>query len=175
MTPNKLRTSILAACAALTIAGGMAYAGAGADGKDASPRHGHHMHRHAGLHGGMPLMGTLRQLDLTDEQKQSVRSVLASTKQQREALRDQQRSNRTALAGTMPDDPGYPALIATRKKLAADAIQQSSDTQTQIYALLTAEQKAQIPQLLAERKARWEERRERFKDRRSQGDKQAAS
>ncbi|HMN45591.1 MAG TPA: Spy/CpxP family protein refolding chaperone [Povalibacter sp.] len=163
MTPNRLRTSILAACAALTIAGGIAYAGVGADGKDAGQRHGHHMHRH----GGAPLMGTLRQLDLTDEQKQSVRSVFANTRQQREALRDQQRSNRTALASTMPDDPKYPALIADRKKLAADAIQQSSDTQTQIYALLTPEQKAQIPQLLAERKARWEERRERFKERRN--------
>ncbi len=164
MTPNKLRTSLLAACAALTIAGGMAHAGA--DGKDASQRQGHHMHRGGhGPHGGAPLMGTLRQLDLTAEQKQNVRSVFETTKQQRAALRDQQRSNRTALASTLPDNPEYPALIAARKKLAADAIQQSSDTQTQVYALLTAEQKAQIPQLLAERQARREQQRERFKNR----------
>jgi len=172
MTPNKLRTSILAACAALTIAGGIAYAGA--DGKDAGQHQGHHMHRHGGPHGATPLMGTLRKLDLTDEQKQSIRSVFENTQQQRQALRDQRRSNRTSLASTMPDDPKYPALIAAQKQLAADAIQQSSDTQTQVYALLTPEQKAQIPQLLAERKARRDERRERFKDR-ARGNAEAAS
>lgn len=164
MTPNKLRTSILAACAALTMTG-IAYAGASADSRQDGPRQGHHMHRHGGHHGATPLMGTLRQLDLTDEQKQSIRSVFENTRSQRLALRDQQRTNRTALAATMPDDPKYPALIATQKTLAADAIQHSSDRQTQIYALLTPEQKAQIPQLLAERKARQHERRERMKER----------
>ena len=54
-----------------------------ADGKEAGRHQGHHMHRHGGSHGAMPLMGTLRQLDLTDEQKQSIRSVFESTKQQR--------------------------------------------------------------------------------------------
>lgn len=161
MTPNKFRTSLLAACAALTIAGGVAYAGASADGKDAGHRHHGQMHRH----GGAPLMGTLKQLDLTAEQKQSVQSIFEGNAPQRQALRDQQRSNRAALASTMPDDPNYPELIATQKKLATDTIQQASDTQTQIYALLTPEQKARVPQLLAERKARWEQRRGQHKER----------
>jgi protein CpxP len=161
MIPNKFRTSVLAACAALTIAGGMAYAGATADGKDAGHRHHGRMHRH----GGAPLMGTLKQLDLTAEQKQSVQSIFEGNAPRRQALRDQQRSNRAALASTMPDDPNYPELIATQKKLATDTIQQASDTQTQIYALLTPEQKARVPQLLAERKARWEQRRGQHKER----------
>jgi Spy/CpxP family protein refolding chaperone len=42
----------------------------------------------------------------------------------------------------------------------ADAIQQMSDTETQIYNVLTPDQKAKVPQLLAERKARWEQRRD---------------
>ncbi|HEY6641991.1 Spy/CpxP family protein refolding chaperone [Povalibacter sp.] len=160
MNPNRFRTSLLAACAALTIVGSMAYAGDSTDAKEMGQRQGH-MHRH----GGASLMGTLKQLDLTDAQKQSVQSIFAGGKEQRRALRSQQRSNRAALATTMPDDAKYPALVAVQKQLAADAIQQLSDTQTQLYAVLTAEQKARIPQLLAERKARWEQRREKIRDR----------
>jgi Spy/CpxP family protein refolding chaperone len=163
MTPNRFRTSLLAACAALTIVGGIAYAGVSADGKDAGHRHGQ-MHRH----GGAPLMGTLKHLDLTAEQKQSVQSIFESNAQQRQALRDQQRSNRAVLASMMPDDPNYPELIATQKKLATDAIQQASDIQTQVYALLTPEQKVRVPQLLAERKARWEQHRGEHKERSKQ-------
>ena len=167
MTPDKFRTSLLAACAALTIAGGIVHAGV--DGKDAGHRHHGQMHRHGGgPHRDMPLMGTLKQLDLTAEQKQSVQSIFEGNAQQRQALRDQRRSNRAALASTMPDDPKYPELIATQKKLATDAIQQASDTQTQVYALLTPEQKARVPQVLTERKARWEQRRDQHRERSKQ-------
>lgn len=169
MTPHKLRTSLLAACAALTIAGGIAYAGASVGGKDAGHRHHGQMHRHGGApHRDMTLMRTLKQLDLTAEQKQGVQSIFEGNAPQRQTLREQQRSNRAALASTMPDDPKYPELIATQKKLATDAIQHTSDTQTQVYALLTPEQKARIPQVLAERKARWEQRREQHKERSKQ-------
>ena len=157
MNSNRFRTSLLAACAALTIAGGMAYAGSNtAEGHDARGQHRHGpMHRH----GGAPLMATLKQLDLTAEQKQSVQAIYESTAEQRKALREQRRANRESLASTLPDDANYPGLIATQKQLAVDAIQQSSDLQTQIFAVLTPEQKAQVPQLMAERKARLDQRR----------------
>ena len=71
----------------------------------------------------------------------------------------------SASATTMPDDANYPALIAAQKQLAADAIQQMSDTQTQIYAVLTPEQRAKVPEILAERQAKWEQRRENFRNR----------
>lgn len=158
---NRLKSSLLAACAALTIAGAMTCAAAGTDGtaaqKDGGHKHGRMHHRHG--HDGLPLMSTLRQLELTTAQEQSVRALLESNAAQRKALRDRQQDNRAALASTMPDDPDYPALIAAKKQLAAEAIQQASDTQTQVFALLTAEQKAKVPQILAERKARWEQRR----------------
>ncbi|MBB6095298.1 Spy/CpxP family protein refolding chaperone [Povalibacter uvarum] len=164
---SPLRNSLLAGCAALTIAGGIAYAGTSADSNgDQRPQSMHRdsMHRHRG-HDAMPMMGALKQLDLTAQQQQSVRAVLDSNAQQRKALRERERSNRDSLAGTMPDDPNYPGLIATKKQLAAEAIQQASDTQTQVFALLTPEQKAKVPQVLAERKARWEQRRGEHKER----------
>ena len=165
---SRLKSSLIAACAALTIAGGMAYAGASSDGA-ATHKAGGHKHGRMHRHGGhdLPMMSTLRQLDLTAEQQQSVRALFDSNTSQRKALRDRQRSNRESLASTMPDDPNYPALIAEKKQLATEAIQQASDTQTQVYALLTAEQKAKVPQILAERKARWEQRRAERQERRT--------
>jgi periplasmic protein CpxP/Spy len=164
---SKLKSSLFAACAVMTLSGGVVYATDSTHSKPAE-RHGQ-MHRHGhGAHGGgSALMGTLKQLDLTAEQQQSVRSVFQSTADQRKALAEQSRANRAALASTLPDDPKYPALIAERKQLAAQRIQQSSDTESQIYALLTPEQKAKVPQLLAERKARWEERRQQWQNRNS--------
>jgi hypothetical protein len=50
-------------------------------------------------------------------------------------------------------------MIEKRKQLAAQAIQQRSDLNVQIYALLTAEQKAQIPTLIEEMKTKMKERR----------------
>ena len=115
------------------------------------------------MHGGrhhMPLLRILKQLDLTPEQEQSVRSILESSAQRRDAFREKQRATLEALLKTMPDDPNYPALIAEQKQLAADAIQFGSEIHSQIYDLLTPEQKAKVPELLAEMKARMEERRE---------------
>lgn len=156
MIHHRLRQGVLAACAALTLAGGIAYANsAGTEANDT----GSHRYAHMYRHGGSALMGTLKQLDLAAEQKQSIRSVFDGNADQRRALWQQQRANRESLASTLPDAPDYPALVAEQKDLAVQAIQQASDTQTQIYSLLTAEQKAKVPQLLAERKARRDERR----------------
>jgi protein CpxP len=151
----KLKSSVLAACAALTLAGGVVYATESGNQNEAKASH---MHRHSQR--GSALMSTLKQLNLTPEQQQSVRSVFQNNADQHKTLSEQRRANRQALASTLPDDPKYPGLIEERKRLATESIQQRSDTETQIYALLTPEQKAQVPQLLAERKARWEQHRQ---------------
>ena len=152
----KLKSSVLAACAALTLAGGVVYATESGIQSEAKPSH---MHRH-GHRGGSALISTLKQLNLTAEQQQSVHSVFQSKADEHKAMSAQRRANREALASTLPDDSKYPGLIKERKRLAAASIQQQSETEIQIYAVLTPEQKAQIPQLLAERKARWEQHRQ---------------
>lgn len=165
MNPNRLKNSVLAACAALTFTGATVYASNAADGAGAKTEKQHQMHHRHGARHGSPLMSTLKQLDLSAQQQQSIKAVFQGNADKRKALRDQQRANRQALATTMPDDANYPALIAAQKQLAADAIQQMSDTQTQIYAVLTPEQRAKVPEILAERKAKWEQRREQFRNR----------
>src|SRR5690606_27905977 len=85
-------------------------------------------HEHAGKHphrmhmahfAGEPSLARLVQkLELTDEQRQSVRALLESSKAQRQSLREQQRANAGASLTTLPDDPSYLAMIEKRKQLA---------------------------------------------------------
>ena len=63
-----------------------------------------------------------------------------------------------ALAAGSPNDPGYPALLATAKANAAALIQFESDLRTQVYAVLTAAQTARIPAIVAADRAAQEAR-----------------
>jgi Spy/CpxP family protein refolding chaperone len=160
MIDKRIRTSLLAAFVMATVSG-IAYAGTSSDASPEShPGKQAGMHERMRGHGAAPLMGTLRQLGLTEAQQQSVRSIIDGSSAQRAALRDQRRINTESRASTLPDDPNYPALIESQKRLASDAIQQRSDVLTQIYSVLTPQQQAQVPQLLADRKARMEQRRQ---------------
>lgn len=119
------------------------------------------MHGHRGGH-DLPLARLIQKLDLTDAQRQSVRSLLESAEPQRQALRERHRDAFKAGLTTLPDDPNYPALIQQRKELAAASIQQRADLNVQLYALLTPEQKAQIPELVEKMKERAKHRHGRM-------------
>src|SRR5690606_9768107 len=101
----------------------------------------------------------VQKLDLTQAQRQSLQSLLDATAAERKALREQQRALMKESFTTLPDSPNYPALVEKRKQLASAAIQQRSDLNVQIYALLTPEQKAEIPKLIEDMKSRAKERR----------------
>jgi Spy/CpxP family protein refolding chaperone len=116
-----------------------------------------HFHKHGA--GDPPLARLVRKLELSDTQQQSVQSIIDASAAQRHALREEMHAAMKAALSTMPDDPGYPALIEKRKELASAAIQQRSDANVQIYSLLTEEQKAQVPQLIEDMKAHAKERR----------------
>jgi Spy/CpxP family protein refolding chaperone len=119
-----------------------------------------HERIHRSHFGGEPTFARLiEKLDLSDAQRQSIDSILEASKAQRQALRDQNREAMAASFNTLPDDPSYAALVEKRKQLASEAIQQRSDLNSQIYALLTPEQKARIPQLIEEAKAKMKQHR----------------
>ena len=100
----------------------------------------------------------LRRLNLTAEQKTQIKAVFAQARTQLQASRASMRSNHEALATTSPTDPSYPALLATEKSNAATRVQAASDVRTQVYALLTPAQQAQIPALVAADRAAREAR-----------------
>ncbi len=93
--------------------------------------------------------GVLRELNLTDDQKQQVRSLIEqsieSTKAQREELRQlgEKRSQ-----GTLSTDDE-----ARAKTLHEQMRASMKDTETKISAILTAEQRARLKEVMKERQA----------------------
>lgn len=136
---------ILAAAVALST---MAVAAPGAD-----PHEGWHGHGHG--HGQFMALG---KLDLTDAQRASIKQIVqdsfARSKTQRQALRQQ----RSAFESMTPDQVGYQAAAAslaqTEGSAAQARVQQRANTNAQIYAVLTASQKAQLATLKTQQQAR---------------------
>lgn len=160
MKPSKI--ALVAAC--IVGSAGIAASYAGTAQRAAPGAHHDRMHVHKHERHGPPLARLVQRLDLTDAQRQSVRSILESSAEQRRALRKEQRATMKATLSTMPDDPSYPALIDKRKQLASAAIQHRSDLNVQIYSLLTEEQKARLPMLIEEMQARMKKKHERRRD-----------
>ncbi len=144
-----LRHIIPALCIATSLSGVAVYAQSAAQttpgATAAGPRHWHHGE------GGVGPMGlVLHKLNLTADQKTQIKAIFAGQKSQFEALRASAKSNRQALAATAPTDPGYPALIETAKSNAATRITLESQIWSQIHeSVLTKEQQAQIPAIVA--------------------------
>jgi Spy/CpxP family protein refolding chaperone len=122
---------------------------------------------HAGhVHAGGPaghFMHLLEQLNLTPEQQTQVDSIIAAAKPQFQTLRASGQTALEALAVTAPTDPTYPAVLAAAKASAAAHIQQMSDVKSQVYAILTPAQQAQIPQIVAAEKAKWTARKSEWR------------
>jgi Spy/CpxP family protein refolding chaperone len=113
-----------------------------------APTQWHHSARdyERGPRGGM--LHVLHQLNLDDAQKQQVHAITSSA-------RTQWRSQNALDAGDLvalgnPGDPNHAAALAAAKARAAQRIENWSDVQQQIYAVLTPAQQAQLPQLLSE-------------------------
>jgi Spy/CpxP family protein refolding chaperone len=96
------------------------------------------------------------ELGLTAEQRQSIRAVLDAARPQMQTLRDSMHSNMEKLRGVQPDDPNYANVVAQVSQSAADLasrlVTEGSQVRSQVYGLLTKEQKAKLPQIEAQMK-----------------------
>lgn len=124
----------------------------------------------SGLSGGPELSGSLmraaRELNLTDNQKQAMRDLLRNARDAAVANRAAQPYDITVLGD--PGNSNYAAAVDNAKTQAAARIQRASELQLQVYNLLTPEQKAQLPKVLADMKAEREARRAERQQRREQ-------
>jgi protein CpxP len=136
-----------------------------------APEHGDHMwHRH---HGGGSLVGmTLRatkQLNLTADQQASIKTILTTARAQAKAARASGQAPVDMAVLGNPGDPNYATALQSAKTLAGTRIQNESELQGQIYNLLTAAQKAQLPTVLATMKAQAQQRRAVWEQRHATG------
>ncbi len=119
--------------------------------------HGHHggMHGDFGSGPGEMFGGfgpALKQLNLTDAQRQSVHSIMAAEHPQMQKMHEQMHTMLQTFETTLPDDPNYATVVAQAttqsQEMAAQMVKHVSDMRTQIYALLTTDQKKQLPGIL---------------------------
>lgn len=130
-----------------------------------------HGHRGRGLHrrGGQALVGVLlrqvRELNLSDQQRQHVRDLLTQARKQR------QQGAAPAFDITALGNPGsreFARAVQDAKDRAADRIQRESQLATQVYDVLTPAQQRDLATLLAADKVRMQHRRERMQQMRQQ-------
>ena len=136
-----------------------------------APEHGGGMwHRH---HGGGLLVGmTLRatkQLNLTADQQASIKTILTTAHAQAKAARASGQAPVDMAVLGNPGDPNYATALQSAKTLASTRIQNESELQGQIYNVLTAAQKAQLPTVLATMKAQAQQRRAVWEQRHATG------
>jgi Spy/CpxP family protein refolding chaperone len=116
----------------------------------------HWHHRHGGMLVGGLLHAT-KQLNLTEQQQTTIKGILSAARSQRQAAAGTNAADMTVLAN--PGDPNYAAALQTAKSRMAARMQSQADLQSQIYNVLTPDQKAKLPQVLAAMKTQAEQRR----------------
>jgi len=119
-------------------------------------RHWHHGHRGGGMLVGVMLRAT-RQLNLTSDQQASIKSIMSTARAQHQAAAGTAGVDMMTLAN--PGDPNYATALQNAKTAAATRLQNQVALQSQIYNVLTADQKAKLPQVLADMKSKFEARR----------------
>ena len=118
---------------------------------------GKHNSDRMGHHGGM--MGGLHGLNLTDPQKEQVKSIMQANRPGADVM-EEVRTLRTAKRdGTITADQQ-----ARLTALKTQAKEKGRSIHAQIQAILTPEQKAQMEQKKQEMKQRFEQRRQMHKD-----------
>lgn len=112
-------------------------------------------------HHGDPLAHALKQLNLSDAQKGSVKQLLQQTRATLKPQREAVRADREALIAATPGSAAYTAAadkLATDAATAATAgVQARTAMVTQIYGLLTDAQKAQFATLQQQHAAKMAE------------------
>ena len=117
-------------------------------------RHWHH--RQGGMLVGVMLRAT-RQLNLTADQQTAIKGILSTARAQHLATAGTAGVDLVALGN--PGDPNYATALQNAKTAAANRLQKEVDLQGQIYNVLTADQKAKLPQVLADMQSKAEQRR----------------
>ena len=147
---NKKTIAILSIAAILVIGAVFAIA----------QRAGHKGFAGHGTRGEQAAMMMLRRLDLTDQQQAQVKQILEDNKGAVEPIREQLKANHKKLAdmkGTF-DEAQVSQIAKSQGDLTAQLIVVRQKVRSQIFAILTDEQKAKADQLRQTMKQRFQDR-----------------
>jgi len=161
------RHILLATVLATTLGMGTA-ATAFAEGKGESRGHkGHHGHKHKGMksgkRGGKSMMRIAKKLELTDEQKASLKGFREADAEKNNALREQSKAIRTEMKALDTSSADYETAVAAiadkEANIARDRFIQRAAAKKQFDSVLTAEQKNKLDEMKAKRAAKYAERK----------------
>jgi Spy/CpxP family protein refolding chaperone len=118
-------------------------------------------HQRGEAHGRGPevaMLQVLRQLNLSDAQKQQLHTITSNARAQWESQSGAELNDLPALGN--PGDPNHAAALQAAQARAAQRIQHWSDVEQQVYdTVLSADQKAQLPTLLTQLQSKMAARR----------------
>src|SRR5436305_2981425 len=138
--------------AVLTLFAGMAFA----QGGSGAPMH----HHRGGFMGGMEL--PLRQLNLTDDQKAQVKQIFQTGKPALEPLMKQEHAAHTQMVQLITSgafDQSKAAAIAAQESQTHMQMEiEHAKMASQIYQLLSSDQKAKVADIIAQHQQRMQER-----------------
>jgi Spy/CpxP family protein refolding chaperone len=110
-----------------------------------------------------------KQLGLTADQQASIKTILSTAHAQAKAAHAAGTSPVDMSVLGNPGDANYATALQSAKSLASTRIQNESELQGQIYNVLTAQQKAQLPTVLAAMKAQAAQRRAAWEQKHATG------
>ena len=124
-----------------------------------------------GKRGGHAMM--FRGLDLTEEQKAQMKQIRQTSKETVKPIREQMKANRQKLAELSAssnfDQAQVQAIAAQQGSLTAQMIVEREKVKSQIFQILTPEQKAKAAEIGAQRKQKMQERMQKRMNKRGGG------
>lgn len=127
------------------------------EGKKGFGKRGKH---HRGGHGMF-----LRGLELTDDQKAQVKQIRQASKEKTKSIREQMKTNRRQIADLTAngafDEAQVTAIANTNGALSAQMTVEKERVKSQIFAILTDEQKAKAAQMKEQMKEKMKQRMEK--------------
>jgi periplasmic protein CpxP/Spy len=110
--------------------------------------------------GMLPMLG--RQLNLTDAQKDQIKSIAASHQNEWKAISDRERTAHDALNAAIMTDPVNDALVRQKSAevaaVEADTAVARAHARAEVFQILTADQKTQLKDLQTKMKDRMQGR-----------------
>ena len=134
---------------------------------------GHHGFGFDGPHGfahhGAHLQRMLRRLDLTVEQREQVRGIMEQSRPQLQSIGESLRSNRDRLTAVTPDDADYAGVVAevsqSNASLAERQTLLAARVRSDVWAVLTDDQKARAAELRLEMRDRMQRKVDAMQER----------
>jgi protein CpxP len=149
---KSMNSKLIAMTAVLTLCAGMAFAQGEASGAT------HHRHGNF-MGGGMEL--PLRQLNLTDDQKAQIKQIFQAERPAMKPLMQQEHAAHTQMVQLITSgafDQSKAAAIAAQESQTHAQIQvEHAKIASQIYQLLSSDQKAKVADIIAQRQQRMQQ------------------